>query len=235
MTHHITKERRASYIRFENVEVRYGGFSSALYEVNLEIQKGEFVFIVGETGAGKSTLLKLLTREIKQTSGMVWFQGKDLAKLKRRSIPRLRREMGIVPQDPSLLPNKRVWENIGYAVRVAGMTRRQVRRVVPEILERVSIGHRADAFPHELSGGEQHRVAIARALVNNPTLLLADEPTAHLDSTHSLEIMQLLMQLNLRGTTVIVSTHDVQLVEKLGKRMVVLSGGRIIADHVPPA
>lgn len=225
-------ERKASYIQFENVDVKYGEFVFALSDINLTIEEGEFVFFAGKTGAGKSTLLKLLTREIRQTKGTVRFRGKDLSKVGSREIPYLRREMGIIPQDFGLLPSKRVWENIGYAMRAVGMTRKQVRKAIPDILERVSIGHRADAFLHELSGGEQQRVAIARSLVNNPVLILADEPTANIDPSFTLEIMQLLIQLNLHGATVIVSTHDMQMVEALGKRVVNLSEGRIVSDDV---
>lgn len=221
------------YLRFENVEVRYNDFVYGLRGINLSIAKGEFAFFVGPTGAGKSTLIKILTREVLHTAGRVLFDGRDLANV--RDIPGLRREMGIVPQDFGLLPNKRVWENIGYAMRALGASRREVRRTVPEILERVHIGHRADAFPHQLSGGEQQRVAIGRALVNNPSLLLADEPTGNLDPDHSWEIMELLAQLNLRGATVLVASHDMVVVEKLNKRTVRMEAGQIVSDGVSHA
>lgn len=225
----------AATIRFQDVEVRYSDLVSGLCGVSLEIHKGEFVFFVGSTGAGKSTVLKLLSREVRHTSGQVWLNGRELSSLRDSDVPMLRREMGIVPQDFALLPNKRVWENVGYAMRAVGATKREVRRAIPDILERVSIGHRADAYPNELSGGEQQRVAIARALINNPPLLIADEPTGNLDPETSVEIMQLLEQLNLRGATVLVATHDVMVVERLGKRVVRLREGLIESDEAPHA
>ncbi len=218
------------YISYENVEVRYTDLVRGLRGVTLSIQRGEFVFFVGKTGAGKSTMLKLLSREVVHTSGRVTLLGRELGSVREREIPALRRQMGIVPQDFALLPRKRVWENVAYAMRAVGATRREVRRGVPEILERVNIGHRADAFPHELSGGEQQRVAIGRALINNPPLLLADEPTGNLDPEHSLEIMEILRSLNLRGTTVLVASHDMVVVEKMAKRIVTLEEGKIIGD-----
>jgi cell division transport system ATP-binding protein len=227
----MEEKSQETYIRFEDVHVAYSDLVSGLKGVSLEIKKGEFVFLVGKTGSGKSTFLKLLTREVKPTSGSIYFNGTDFTRLPDKQTPLLRREMGIIPQDSSLLPNKRVWENIAYAMRVVGMSRSEVRRKVPEILERVNIGHRADAYPHELSGGEQQRVAIGRALVNNPTLLIADESTANLDVANSFAIMELLEQLNLRGTTVLVSTHEMDLVAKLNKRIIRLNDGKIEVEH----
>ncbi|MCO5295632.1 MAG: cell division ATP-binding protein FtsE [Fimbriimonadaceae bacterium] len=221
---------RSPYIAFEAVEVEYSEFVHGLRGVTLHVERGEFVFFVGPTGAGKSTLLKLLTHEVRASRGRVLFHGRDITRLRERDVPQLRREMGIVPQDFALLPRKRVWENVAYAMRAVGATRREVRRRVPEILERVNIGHRADAFPNELSGGEQQRVAIGRALINNPSLLIADEPTGNLDPAHSWEIMELLKQLNIRGTTVLVASHDMMVVERMGKRIVTLEGGRIQHD-----
>lgn len=218
------------YIGYENAEVRYTEFVYGLRGASLNIQRSEFVFFVGRTGAGKSTLLKLLTREVRNTSGKVVLNGRDLSDLPDRSVPALRREMGIVPQDFALLPRKRVWENVAYAMRAVGHSRREVRQRVPEILEQVRIGHRGDAYPHELSGGEQQRVAIARALINNPPLLLADEPTGNLDPEHSWEIMELLKELNLKGTTILVASHDMMVVERMGKRVVKLEGGQILSD-----
>jgi cell division transport system ATP-binding protein len=198
--------------------------------ITLNIQKGEFVFLCGPTGSGKSTLIKCLTREVWHTSGHVTIAGRDLDRVPAKDVPLLRRQIGIVPQDFGLLPNKRVWENLGYAMRACGRTRREVRNLVPEILERVNMLQRADAFPRELSGGEQQRVAIGRALINNPPLLLADEPTGNLDPDHSIDIMELLLQLNLRGTTVIVASHDIPIVERFGKRIVQMEHGKIISD-----
>lgn len=219
-----------SYITFRDVEVAYNDIVHGLRGVTLEIKKGEFVFLCGSTGSGKSTLLKCLTREVQHTSGHVSLDGRDLDRLPARDVPLLRRQMGIVPQDFGLLPNKRVWENLGYAMRACGRTRKDVRNLVPEILDRVNMLKRADAFPRELSGGEQQRVAIGRALINNPSLLLADEPTGNLDPGHSIEIMDLLLQLNLRGTTVLVASHDMAIVQKFGKRVVFLEQGKIQFD-----
>lgn len=218
------------YIAYENVEVRYTEFVYGLRDVSLNVQRGEFVFFVGRTGTGKSTLLKLLTREVRNTSGKVVLNGRDLTNLPDRAVPALRREMGVVPQDFALLPRKRVWENVAYAMRAVGHSRKEVRSKVPEILEQVKIGHRADAFPHELSGGEQQRVAIGRALINNPPLLLADEPTGNLDPEHSWEIMELLKELNLKGTTIMVASHDMLVVERMDKRIVKLESGQIQLD-----
>lgn len=217
-------------ISFENVEVKYSDLVYGLRGVTLRVRKGEFVFLVGQTGAGKSTVLKVVTREVRHTSGQAVLNGRDLSKIREGEVSKLRRQMGIIPQDFALLPNKRVWENVGYAMRAVGATRQDVRRLVPELLDKVSIGHRADAFPGELSGGEQQRVAIARALINNPPLLLADEPTGNLDFEHSMEIMELLLQLNLKGATVVVATHDIPVVERLGKRIVTLQGGKVVGD-----
>jgi cell division transport system ATP-binding protein len=218
------------YIRYQDVRVQYTNLVTGLQGVTLEVARGDFVFFCGRTGAGKSTLIKLLTREVKPTGGSVWIAGREITNLKDREIPHLRREMGIVPQDFALLPRKRVWENIAYAMRAVGHTKREVRKRVPQIMERVNIAHRADAFPEQLSGGEQQRVAIARALINNPPLLLADEPTGNLDPEHSWEIMEILSALNLKGTTVIVASHDMMVVERLHKRVVTLDGGLIQSD-----
>ncbi len=201
--------------------------------INLSIEQGEFVFFIGPTGSGKSTTLKLLTREVEHTSGHLWLSGKLLDHWKESSIPILRRNMGIVPQNCGLLPNKKVWENINYALRAIGVPRRTARKRVIEILEQVNIAQRADAYPSELSGGEKQRVAIGRALVNNPPLLIADEPTANLDPECSLDIMSLLMRLNDEGTTVLVSTHEHHLVTMLKKRVINLSRGKIVTDDVP--
>ncbi len=217
-------------IEFRDVDVEYPGRVTGLKGLSLRVARGEFVFFVGRTGAGKSTALKLLSREVRHTGGAVHLNGRDLGRLRDREIPALRREMGIVPQDFALLSRKTVWENVAYAMRAAGHTKREVRRRVPEILDQVSIGHRADAFPANLSGGEQQRVAIARALINNPPLLLADEPTGNLDPEHSMEIMELLKRLNLRGATVLVASHDMFVVERTAKRIVTLDSGTLVSD-----
>lgn len=220
----------ASNICFRDVFVEYPGRVVGLTSFSLTIERGEFVFFVGHTGAGKSTVIKLLTREVRPTRGTVMYQGRDVGALRDGEIAGLRRQMGIVPQDFALLPQKRVWENLGYAMRAVGRSRREVRRQVPQILEQVGIGHRADAYPHQLSGGEQQRVAIARALINNPPLLIADEPTGNLDPERSWEIMELLKSLNLKGTTVLVASHDIVVIERMGKRTVTLENGRLASD-----
>jgi len=217
-------------IQFQDVKVEYGNHVPGLRGISFTAAKGEFLFFVGRTGAGKSTILRLLSREVKATSGLVMLNGRDLRTLREWDVPGLRREMGIVPQDFALLPRKTVWENVAYAMRAVGHTRREVRKRVPEILDQVNIGHRADAFPHQLSGGEQQRVAIGRALINHPPILLADEPTGNLDPEHSWEIMELLKALNLKGTTVLVASHDMLVVERMGKRIVTLADGLIVSD-----
>lgn len=218
------------YILFDGVYVCYSDLVQGLKNINLKIDQGEFIFFAGHTGAGKSTLLKLLTREVRQTSGLIKFNKIELTSRSRVSSSRLRFEMGIVPQDFALLPNKRVWENIGYAMRAAGKTKRDVRQEIPKILDQVNIAHRADAYPHQLSGGEQQRVAVGRALVNEPSLLLADEPTANLDPENANDIMELLLKLNAQGTTILVSTHDQHVLDKMKKRVVTLHYGEIISD-----
>ncbi|MBN9502554.1 MAG: cell division ATP-binding protein FtsE [Armatimonadetes bacterium 55-13] len=218
------------YISYEGVEVCFTEFVYGLRDATVSFERGEFAFLVGKTGAGKSTLIKLLTREATPTKGKVTLAGRDITHLPDRLVPALRRSMGIVPQDFALLPRKRVWENVAYAMRAVGKSKKEVRQLVPQILEQVRIGHRADAFPHELSGGEQQRVAIGRALINNPPLLLADEPTGNLDPDHSWEIMELLKELNTKGTTVLVASHDMVVVEKMAKRIVKMEGGRVVSD-----
>ncbi|MCE9559148.1 MAG: ATP-binding cassette domain-containing protein [Armatimonadetes bacterium] len=217
-------------IKFSKVEVKFSDLVYGLRGITLDIAEGEFVFLCGPTGSGKSTILKLLYREAEHTQGVVTFKGKDLGEVGVMEIPKLRRQMGIVPQDFALLPQKRVWENIAYAMRAVGATSRQVRAAVPGILEQVNIAHRADAYPHQLSGGEQQRVAIGRALINNPKLLLADEPTANLDPEYSLEIVDLLVKLNAAGATVVVASHDMGIVDKAQKRVVRVAGGLIESD-----
>jgi len=221
------------YIVFDGVEVKFSDLVYGLRGVSLEIARGEFVFFVGKTGSGKSTFLKCLTLETRHTQGRVMLEGRDLSRVPNSEVPAMRRRMGIVPQDFALLPKRKVWENVGYAMRAVGATRREVRKKVPEILEMVHMGHRADAFPHELSGGEQQRVAIARALINNPPLLIADEPTGNLDFEHSMGIMELLAQLNARGTTILVASHDVHVPEQLQRRTIRLEDGKILEDIRP--
>lgn len=220
-----------SYITFDRVEVAYNEFVSGLRGVSLGIEKGEFVFLCGQTGCGKSTLIKVLSKQVEVTKGKVWIGGKDLTTLPQNEVHLLRRQLGIIPQDFGLLQGKKVWENVAYAMRAVGRSRRDVRKLVPMILDRVNILHRADAYPTELSGGEQQRVAIARSLINDPPVLLADEPTGNLDPGHTEEIIELLLHLNERGTTVIVATHDMGIVEHAGARVVRMAFGRLEGDE----
>ncbi|GIV02765.1 MAG: ATP-binding cassette domain-containing protein [Armatimonadetes bacterium] len=219
-------------VEFEDVSVEYPGGVLALSEVNLTIQRGEFVFLLGQTGSGKSTLLKLLIRELKPTRGRVMIQGRDLSTIPEKSVPFFRRKIGFVPQDIGLLPNKKVWENLAYAMRAAGHSRYEVRKRVPEFLERLNLLHRSSAFPRALSGGEQQRVAIARALINNPVLLLADEPTGHLDPETSRGILAVLEDINTRGTTVLMATHDLPIVQQSAKRVIRLERGTVVSDTI---
>jgi len=204
----------------------------ALDDVSLEITKGEFVFIVGPSGSGKSTFMRLLTREQIADSGEVWVAGKNLKKLRRWKVPLLRREIGYVFQDFKLLPNKTVRENVSFALEVIGRGRRDIRARVPEVLELVGLSEKAESLPHELSGGQQQRVSIARAFVNNPRLLLCDEPTGNLDPATSVGIMKLLDRINRTGTTVVMATHDQQIVDSMRRRVVELEDGRIVRDQV---
>jgi cell division transport system ATP-binding protein len=218
-------------IELRNVSVIYGKERTALCNVSLQIQAGEFVFLVGSTGAGKSTLLKLLYREEVPTQGEALVDGVNLSAIRPREVPYLRRRMGVVFQDFGLLPDRTLFENVAFALRVIGAGRREVRKKVPAALKTVGLVHRCDAFPHQLSGGEQQRVAIARALVNEPPLLLADEPTGNLDPDTSLGIAQLLADINARGTTVLVATHDKQMVDYARRRVIELERGALVRDE----
>ncbi|HEV2471417.1 MAG TPA: cell division ATP-binding protein FtsE [Chthonomonadales bacterium] len=217
-------------IDLQGISVAYPGDVTALHNVSLRVDKGEFLFLVGPTGAGKSTLLRLLYREEKPTSGAIHVAGQNLAGLRSRDIPAFRRKLGIVFQDFGLLPTRTVYENVAFALRVIGAGRAAIRRQVPQALEMVGMAHRPDAFPTQLSGGEQQRVAIARAIVNNPPLLLADEPTGNLDPDTSIGIVELLSHINLRGTTVLIATHDSAIVDRMQRRVVAFSRGRLVRD-----
>lgn len=218
-------------IELKDVSVSYPSGWQALHEVNLTIGKGEFAFVVGPTGAGKSTLLKLIYREEKPTTGIVSVAGQNLNEMHLKEIPFLRRKIGVVFQDFGLLPNKTVYENVAFALRVIGATRSTIRKQVPHVLELVAMGHRPDSFPNQLSGGEQQRVAIARALVNDPPILLADEPTGNLDPETSMGIMQLLNHIHIRGTTVLIATHDHAIVDKMQRRVLAFERGKLIRDE----
>jgi cell division transport system ATP-binding protein len=216
---------------FENVIKRYSEDSVGLDGVSLNIDAGEFVFLVGQSGSGKSTFIRLLIKELDATEGRVLVGARDLTQMKRSRVPFLRREIGCVFQDYKLLPNRTAYQNVAYALEVTGETPRGVRRKVPEILNLVGLADKADRKPTEMSGGEQQRVSIARAFVNHPSLLIADEPTGNLDPETSIGIMQLLYRINRTGTTVIVATHDRDMVDKMQMRVIQLEGGRVARDQ----
>ena len=218
-------------IELSHVSVTYKGEIGALRDVSLCVPKGDFVFLVGPTGAGKSTLLKLLYRDVLPTTGALTVAGKDVTRLRARDVFLLRRQMGIVFQDYGLLPQRTVWENVAFACQVLGQPRREIRKKIPAALDLVGMNHRCDALPGELSGGEQQRVAIARALVNNPPLVIADEPTGNLDPETAAGVMQVFVEANRRGATVVVATHDKAAVDRLGRRVVAVERGAIVRDE----
>jgi cell division transport system ATP-binding protein len=219
-------------IRLDNVTKTYAsGQRPALDKITVEVERGEFVFIVGASGSGKSTLLRLVLKEEKATSGTVLVAGRDLATLSSWKVPQLRRQIGAVFQDFRLLPGKTVFQNVAFALQVIGKPRHTIAQVVPETLELVGLDGKEQRLPHELSGGEQQRVAIARAFVNRPSILLADEPTGNLDPTTSIGIMRLLDRINRTGTTIVMATHDDEIVDQMRKRVVELEDGRMVRDQ----
>lgn len=217
-------------IEFRDVSKTYETGNRALRNITLRIKNGEFVFVVGRSGSGKSTLMKLITRELKATEGSLIVNGKDLNTLRQRDIPRYRRGLGVIFQDFRLLNDRNVYENIAFAQRVIGASAGTIRENVPKILRLTGLSAKYKNMPNQLSGGEQQRVAIARALINQPSVILADEPTGNLDEKNSEEIMNLLYEINAMGTTVIVITHSREIVEASGKRVVVMNKGRIVSD-----
>ena len=218
-------------ITLENVSKAYATGAPALNGVDLHINKGEFVFIVGDSGSGKSTMIKLLLRELTPTSGNINVMGYDLVKIKHRKIPKFRRNLGIVFQDFRLLKDRNVYENVAFAQRIIQVSNKEIKRNVPSILATVGLAGKYKAKPKQLSGGEQQRVALARALVNRPTILLADEPTGNLDPKNSWEIMKLLEQINENGSTVLVVTHNREIVNSMQKRVVTMKRGVIVSDE----
>ena len=218
-------------IVFENVSKTYETGTPALNNVNLKIEKGEFVFIVGNSGSGKSTLIKLLLKELEPSGGKIYVNNKLHNRMKRRHIPKYRRGLGVVFQDFRLLKDRNVYENIAFAQRVVGTPARVIRRQVPSMLSLVGLAEKYRSYPKQLSGGEQQRVALARALVNNPAILLADEPTGNLDPRNSWEIMRLLEEINKRGTTVLVVTHNQEIVDAMKKRVITMHKGLITSDE----
>ena len=225
----LIEEKGVIYL--DNVSMAYTTNSPALNNISLSIGRGEFVFIVGETGSGKSTLIKLLLRELTATSGSVYVMGHDLARLKHKQVPKFRRNIGVVFQDFRLLNDRNVYENVAFAQRIVETPPAEIRRNVPTILATVGLAGKYKAKTNQLSGGEQQRVAMARALINNPSILLADEPTGNLDPKNSWEIMRLLEEINASGTTVVVVTHNREIVNAMKKRVVTMKKGVIVSDE----
>ena len=219
-------------IRLKDVEKEYENGTHALRGISLTIEDGEFVFLVGPSGSGKSTIIKLLTGEIEPSSGRVIVNGFSMTNISDRQIPLLRRTIGVIFQDFRLIEKKTVYENLSFAMRAVGMSTRAIRTRIPYVLQLVGLEEKADQYPRQLSGGEQQRVAIARALVNNPNTIIADEPTGNLDPARSLEIMRLLDRINELGTTVVVVTHERDLVNRFHKRVVLLENGLVTGDGI---
>ena len=219
-------------IRLTNVEKTYDNGTQALKGISFEIADGEFVFLVGPSGSGKSTIIKLLTGEVIPTAGRVMINGFSMSRIADKQIPLMRRTIGVIFQDFRLITNKTVFDNLSLAMRAVGASSREIRNRIPYVLELVGLSGKEDRYPDELSGGEQQRVAIARALVNNPSTIVADEPTGNLDPAHSLEIMTLLQRINALGTTVVVVTHEKSLVNKFDKRVIMINEGVVAVDGV---
>ena len=217
-------------IEFQNVTKTYDNGTEAIRGIDHKIEDGEFVFLVGPSGSGKSTIINLLTAELTPTSGSIHINGFELEGIKKKQIPYLRRTVGVIFQDFRLIEKKTVYQNVAFAMRVIGAPEREIKKRVPYVLELVGLENKGRRLPNELSGGEQQRVAIARALVNNPSMIIADEPTGNLDPARSLEIMMLLEQINALGTTVMVVTHEKELVNRFTKRVVAINEGKVISD-----
>jgi cell division transport system ATP-binding protein len=226
----MSKDKGVPIIKFHKVNKVYSEDFLALKDADFEIGPGEFVSIVGHSGAGKSTILKLIYAEESPTTGEVHFNGEDISTIKRKNLPYFRRNIGNVFQDFKLLPHKTVFENVSYALEVAGKTNEEIESEVPEVLKLVGLDGKAEKYPNQLSGGEQQRVSIARALVHDPVLIVADEPTGNLDLNSSLEIVDLLLKINELGTTIILATHDRDIVNKVSRRVIVLENGKIVSD-----
>lgn len=218
-------------IRFENVSKIYENNVKALSDISINIEVGEFVFLVGPSGSGKSTFIKMLLKEVEPTNGKVTVGDIDLSKLNRKKIPFFRRKVGMVFQDFRLIQNLNVYENVAFAMKVVEATPKEIRKRVPMVLSLVGLSHKYKMFPNELSGGEQQRVSLARAIVNNPSVLVADEPTGNLDPATSREIMELLDDINKAGTTILMATHDKDIVDRMKKRVIAIEGGEIVRDE----
>jgi len=230
MADEMLTHSEAPIIEFSGVSKTYLSGTHALNDINIKINSGEFVFIVGSSGAGKSTFMKLIMREEKANTGTIKVNGFDLTNMKRKQVPLLRRTMGIVFQDFRLIPTMNVFDNVAFAMHVVGTTGRVIRREVSKALSKVGLGNKARSMPMQLSGGEQQRVGLARALVNSPSLIIADEPTGNVDPNMSYEIVSLLTEINKKGTTILMVTHDHNLVRDFQHRVIMLDSGRIVAD-----
>lgn len=217
-------------IKLEHVSKSYTAGIPALNDVSLDIEEGEFVFIVGDSGSGKSTLIKLLLKELESTEGTITINNKKLNKIKRRQIPKFRRNIGVVFQDFRLLKDRNIYDNVAFAQKVIGESNRSIKKNVPAMLSMVGLAAKYRSYPRQLSGGEQQRVAIARALINEPKILLADEPTGNLDNHNAWEIMKLLEEINSRGTTVVVVTHNLEIVKTMNKRVITMKKGVVVED-----
>ena len=218
-------------IRLKDVEMEYDNGTRAIKGITLTIEDGEFVFLVGPSGSGKSTIIKLLTGEVEPCAGRIMINGFSVSNISEKQIPLMRRTLGVIFQDFRLIEKKTVYDNLAFVMRAVGASPKEIRKRIPYVLELVGLGKKADSYPTELSGGEQQRVAIARALVNNPNTIIADEPTGNLDPERSLELMSLLVKINELGTTVLVVTHEKNLVNRFAKRVVAIEDGRIISDE----
>jgi cell division transport system ATP-binding protein len=223
--------RSVRMIEFKNISKLYNNNVKALSDVSINIESGEFVFLVGPSGAGKSTFIKMILKEVEPTSGKVVVNNTDLSKLARNDVPYFRRKIGMVFQDFRLIPNLNVYENVAFAMKVVEATPKEIRRRVPMVLSLVGLSHKYKMFPNELSGGEQQRVSLARAIVNNPSLLIADEPTGNLDPETAKEIMDLLDDINKAGTTILMATHAKDIVDTMKKRVIAIEGGEIARDE----
>ena len=219
-------------IRLKDVEMEYDNGTRAIRGISLAIEDGEFVFLVGPSGSGKSSIIKLLTGEVVPTAGRIMINGFSVSNITDRQVPLMRRTLGIIFQDFRLIEKKTVYDNLAFVMRAVGAPQKQIRERIPYVLQLVGLENKADSYPTELSGGEQQRVAIARALVNNPDTIIADEPTGNLDPERSLELMSLLVKINELGTTVVVVTHEKDLVDRFGKRVVTIEAGHVINDSV---
>jgi cell division transport system ATP-binding protein len=229
---HLTEQRSAPpIVEMRKVTKVYPGGHVGLEHVSLRVDRGEFVFLVGPTGCGKTTLIKTLIRELQPTEGEVLIAGRDISQLPDKKVPQLRRRIGTVFQDYKLLPSRNVYDNVAYALQVIGASRSEIRRKVPDALRLVGLADKVKNFPDQLSGGEQQRLSVARAFVNHPPLLLADEPTGNLDPNTSIGIMQVLYRINRTGTTVVVVTHDNEVVDKMRRRVIALDQGRVVRDQ----